>query len=113
MEYKDVRGGLQAFEVRTIKEGTSRRLALSGELDLSSADQLEEAIRQAELGGAAEIVVDLGDLEFMDSTGLSVLLSAHDRSRDDGQRLSFKSSRHEAVTKLLELTNTKEILDPS
>jgi anti-anti-sigma factor len=112
MEYSDVRGGLQAFEVRTVKDGGSWRLVLSGELDLASADQLEDAIRQAEEGGGLRIVVDLGDLRFMDSTGLAVLLRPQARSREDGQRLSFKPSKHEAVTKLLDLTETKEILNP-
>jgi anti-sigma B factor antagonist len=112
MEYSDVRGGLQAFDVRTVKDGGSWRLVLSGELDLASADRLEDAIRQAELDGDLRIVVDLGDLQFMDSTGLSVLLRAQARSRDNGQRLSFRRSNHEAVARLLDLTHTKEILDP-
>jgi anti-sigma B factor antagonist len=112
MEYSKDRTGPQFFEVRTFKDGGSWRLALSGELDLSSADQLEDAIRQAEEGDGLRIVVDLSDLEFMDSTGLGILLSANARSRENGHRLSFRPSRHEAVTRLLDLTQTKEILDP-
>ena len=112
MEHSEDRTGRQAFEVRTVRDGGSWRLALSGELDLASADQLEDAIRQAEKGGGLRIVVDLSDLRFMDSTGLSVLLRAHARSREDGQRLSFTPSRHEAITRLLDLTQTNEILHP-
>jgi len=112
MEQSEDRTEPQFFEVRTFKDGGSWRLTLSGELDLASADQLEDAIRQAEEGDGSRIVVDLSDLEFMDSTGLGLLLKAQARSRENGQRLSFKPSRHEAVTRLLDLTQTMEILDP-
>jgi len=112
MEQSEDRTEPQFFEVRTFKDGGSWRLTLSGELDLASADQLEDAIRQAEEGDGWRIVVDLSDLEFMDSTGLGLLLKAQARSRENGQRLSFKPSRHEAVTRLLDLTQTMEILDP-
>jgi anti-anti-sigma factor len=112
MEYSEGRTGLQTFEVRTVREGDSWRLALSGELDLASAYQLEDAIRMAEEGSGLRIVVDLGDLWFIDSTGLNVLLKAQARSRKNGQRLSFKPSRHEAVIRLLDLTQTTEILAP-
>jgi anti-sigma B factor antagonist len=112
MKSSEDRTGRQAFEVRTFREGGSWRLALSGELDLASADQLEDAIRMAEEGSGLRIVVDLGDLRFIDSTGLNVLLNAQARSRKNGQRLSFKPSRHEAVIRLLDLTQTTEILAP-
>jgi anti-anti-sigma factor len=112
MKSSEDRTGRQAFEVRTVREGGSWRLALSGELDLASANQLEDAIRMAEEGSGLRIVVDLGDLRFIDSTGLNVLLKAQARSRKNGQRLSFKPSRHEAVIRLLDLTQTTEILAP-
>jgi anti-anti-sigma factor len=99
----------QVFEVRTSREGGCVRLALSGELDLASADELDEVIRQAESGDGLRIVVDLADLRFIDSTGLNVLLKARARSRENGHRLTFEPSRHDAVTRLLTLTQTAEI----
>lgn len=54
-------------------------LRVRGELDLSSAHQLNQELRLAELSEAREIVVDLGGLSFMDSSGLHVLLRAADR----------------------------------
>jgi anti-anti-sigma factor len=108
MERSD-RTGSQVFEVRRIREAGCWRLALYGELDLASADRLEDAIREAERGGL-RIVIDLSDLQFIDSTGLSVLVRAHTRSREDGQRLSFRPSKHEAVARLLALTDTAKML---
>src|SRR4051794_27023055 len=97
------------FEVETIPRGDDLCLRLSGELDLASLDKLRDAIGVAEASKANKIVVDLGDLEFMDSTGLGVLLQAYTQSRRNGQRLRFAPSKHNAVTELIALTGTKEI----
>ena len=83
-------------------------IALSGELDLASVDQLDAALRDAEETDVGWIVVDLSDVSFIDSTGLAVLLRA--KSRSDG-RLSYIPSQHDAVTRLLELTGTIQMLD--
>jgi anti-anti-sigma factor len=56
-------------------------------------------------------VVDLSDLAFLDSSGLSVLLKASTRSREDGNRLSFVPSKHEIVTRLIAVTGTGEMFD--
>jgi anti-anti-sigma factor len=55
--------------------------------------------------------VDLSALSFMDSTALSVFLQAIKRDRRDGNRLSFVPSKHEAVTRLLALTDTAELFE--
>jgi anti-sigma B factor antagonist len=49
-------------------------LTLSGELDVASAPMLDEALDEACATEPTEIVIDLGRVEFMDSTGLSSLL---------------------------------------
>jgi anti-sigma B factor antagonist len=98
------------FKLRSERWGDAVHLGLSGELDLSSTENLDEAIRQAEKSDARAIVVDLTELQFTDSTGLSVLLGAYSRNRE-GRRLSFVPSRHEAVTRLLAITDTTEMLD--
>ena len=99
------------LEIKAHREGDSITIALSGEMDLSTADKLDSAIRNAEDTVIGQIVVDMTDLSFVDSTGLSVLLRARVRSREDGNRLCFVPSRHEAVTRLLALTATGEMLD--
>ena len=83
-------------------------IALSGDLDLATADELDAAIRAAEETDIGWIVVDLSDVSFIDSTGLSVLLHAKKRSYG---RLSCIPSNHDAVTRLLELTGTVQMLD--
>jgi anti-sigma B factor antagonist len=62
-------------------------IAAYGELDISTVDQLRSYLVRAEASDALQIVIDLSALHFMDSTGISLLLEAHARSRADGGRL--------------------------
>ena len=98
-------------DIKSKREGDSVTVAVAGEIDLSTADQLDAAIREAEKTETNRIVVDLSALSFVDSTGLSVLLDAIKRSRRDGNRLSFVPSKHEAVTRLFALTGTTEMFE--
>jgi anti-sigma B factor antagonist len=99
------------FEIDTVRAGPALWLRLSGELDLASVEKLEEAISVAEESTAREIVIDLAELEFMDSAGLAALLRAHTRTRQDGQRLRFLPSNHDGVTQLIAVTGTRKIFD--
>lgn len=85
-------------------------ITVSGELDLASVDQLDKVIREAEASPTSWIVLDLDGVTFMDSTGLGLLLAARRRSINNGNRLRFVRSRHEQVTRLLSLTDTRDLL---
>jgi anti-sigma B factor antagonist len=100
----DMRG--QPADIKSKRERDSVTVAVAGEIDLATSGQLDAAIREAEETEINRIIVDLSALSFVDSTGLSVLLEAIKRSRKDGNRLSFVPSKHEAVTRLLALTDT-------
>jgi anti-anti-sigma factor len=76
-------------------------LYLRGELDLGSVALLRGAL--AGLGGRA-VVIDLGDLTFMDSTGLAALL---EQSRSDGVQVRGARGR---VRVLLERTGVLDVL---
>jgi anti-sigma B factor antagonist len=59
---------------------------LDGDLDLASADQLREVFAVAEKAGYARVVVDLTEVDAVDSTGLAVLVAVHQhlvRSRSE------------------------------
>ena len=86
-------------------------LYLRGELDLASVGQLRSLL--GALGpDRRALVVDLSGLEFMDSTGLAVLLEAHARhTRDGGGGLRVRAAAGR-VRALLERTGTLRVLDP-
>jgi anti-sigma B factor antagonist len=59
--------------------GTARVISLAGELDLYNAGKVREALVEACGGSPERVVVDLGEVEFMDSTALGVLIEARTR----------------------------------
>lgn len=63
-------------------------LAPRGELDLATAPALEREMEALPWPQLAELVVDLADLSFIDSTGLSVLIRASQRAAAAGLRFS-------------------------
>ena len=84
-------------------EGTRHTLSLTGELDLSTVAELGEMIEQACSEGAVELVLDLRELSFMDSTGLSAILTAKERCDAHGCALLLTTPQPN-VRRLLELT---------
>jgi anti-sigma B factor antagonist len=60
------------------------RLRPAGELDVATVGRLETCIREAHEAGFRRLVVDLRGLDFMDSTGLTLLTRWTLESRRDG-----------------------------
>jgi anti-sigma B factor antagonist len=54
-------------------------ISVRGEVDLATVDRVRELLEEATCADAAEVWVDLTDAGFMDSTGLSALVEAHQR----------------------------------
>jgi anti-sigma B factor antagonist len=67
------------------------RIFLSGELDVSTDPDLLAQLQESHAHGVTEITVDLSELEFVDSTGLSVLVTMHKRARDEKTRFVLAS----------------------
>jgi anti-anti-sigma factor len=94
--------------IETRREGDVWTMRLLGELDLSNVEQLEEAFRGVEAAeGVEEIILDLGGLEFVDSTGLKLLLELSARSRADSNRLRMRDAVGQ-VRRVLEIAGAYE-----
>lgn len=98
------------LELETEQGDGQVRLALRGELDISSAKLLEDALETLEAGAPSTLVIDLRELEFLDSTGLRTLVSADQRARDAGRRLAIVRGP-EAVDRIFNVTRLDERLD--
>jgi anti-anti-sigma factor len=59
-------------------------LTLHGDVDLATCPVLRERLSST---GSPAVVVDLGDVPFLDSTGLGVLVAAHTRAAAEGRSL--------------------------
>lgn len=94
------------FTCVTRTEGPGvNRVTLSGELDMASAPQLADALSEASRDCMALLILDLSDLEFMDSTGLQTILTAHTRLAEADCRLVLIAGCHQ-VQQIFEITRT-------
>jgi anti-sigma B factor antagonist len=82
-------------------------LQLVGELDISSAPALRQQLTEL-LTSDGDVVVDLSGLTFMDSSGISVLIVAHKRARNQGRKMTL---RHPGgpVAKVLAISGTDQV----
>ena len=91
------------FNCEVTERGASVHVRPEGDLDMSTAPTVEEALRGAVDGGANHVVVDLRGLEFMDSTGLTLITRFNNESARDGFELALVPGKSR-VMRLFELT---------
>jgi anti-sigma B factor antagonist len=80
-------------------------LALRGELDVATVPRLAEPLREALAAGKTAVVIDLGELTFLDSTGLMVLLNGLRRVVRQGGNLAIVCT-NPTVLRLFDITGT-------
>ena len=98
------------FRLEVRNQGRATVIAVSGELDLASSPALQEELERAIGSDATVIVLDLGRLSFMDSTGLHVLVKAHQRAHEAGRRFVVTKGG-EQVQRLLDLTGVTDLME--
>ncbi len=92
-----------ALSIRAYEESDRHVLVLSGELDLSGVEAFLAAAEQLCDLGAREILVDITDVEFIDSTGLRAILAAKAECEERSCRFSMTHGTGQAE-RLFELT---------
>jgi anti-sigma B factor antagonist len=98
------------LSLRSFRDGsTSHLIELVGELDMTCAARLSDELERVEASDAQTIVLDLGRLTYVDSTGLRVFLLAAKRSAH-GDRLRLRGAT-DHVHRLLELTGAVAMLE--
>ncbi len=91
------------LRIDTRTDADTVTLVVEGEIDLASAPALEHELVRATRWSAQRIVLDFGAVDFIDSTGLQVLLRAHRRADRAGHVLVLKDLSA-AARRLLSLT---------
>lgn len=97
------------FQVEVRRNGAAAVVAVSGELDLASGPELEAELDQLSGPDIQLVVIDLRKLDFMDSTGLSILVRAHQRLAGEGTEMGLVKGSQQ-VQRLLDLTGVAERL---
>jgi len=85
------------------------RVLVSGELDLATAPRLDAALTRA-LTDADDLVLDLSNVTFIDSTGLSAILAGVSASQLNGSSLAISSTLAPQARKLFQLAGMESTL---
>jgi anti-sigma B factor antagonist len=101
----------EEFAIAEEDRGGRAWLTLSGELDLATAPDLEQLVNDR-VDAGREVVVDLRPLEFMDSSGIRVLVAAHARAGRTGARLIVVRPKSDsAIAKIVAVSGLESKLN--
>lgn len=100
----------QPFCFAVLRERGEVVVVLIGELDPASVDVLEREVRRLRMAGLDRVVVDLRPVEFMDSTGLRLLISLRNTAKREGHRLMVVPGPRQ-VQRIFDLTATRGLFD--
>jgi anti-sigma B factor antagonist len=96
------------IDVTTVGDDQIQLFGLGGTLDIATSPTLRAALLEAADRANHEIVVDLTQLEFLDSTGLGALIGAHKRAAEHGG--SVRLVAHEGqILRLLRITGLLDV----
>lgn len=88
----------------------SSTIVFEGDLDLTSAGLLREEILARRSAGARSLTIDLTRVEFIDSVGLSLLVTAYNRVKGEGAKLDMVLPTR--LRRVFEISGLIEVLDP-
>lgn len=83
-------------------------VTVAGDIDITSCRRLREVLVRLIDAGVTTVVLDLAHMDFVDSTGLDVLVGAQKRLRQRGGELVLRSPRP-AARRVLEITRLDRV----
>jgi len=98
---------LSEFSLQAERIGAVMHLRPRGDFDLIAAWQVEKALRDVDARDTREIVVDLRELTFIDSTGLQTITRGAQRAREQAMEFTIVRAPSE-MDRVFELTGTYE-----
>ncbi len=102
MEHEEI-----AFSVDTATADGRAVVTPRGELDMATQEQLRTALAEAARFGV--VVLDLGELRFLDTSGLRLILETAEASRRDGFRFAVRPGA-EPVQRLFEVAGVMDLV---
>lgn len=97
------------FDTRAALDGKVIVIEVPERLDLQNADEFRKKLNDLVEQGNYQIIIDLGNTNYVDSLGLSALVSRIAATRSNGGDIRFASPSG-FLLKLLELTHLKQII---
>ena len=103
---------VQDFKVEIIgPDGDCAVLQITGELDAYTAPFLRDRMRDLTAVGVRHVIVDLRGVDFLDSTGLGVLVGGLKRFREHGGSLAPVATKT-SILKIFQITGLTSVLPP-
>ena len=103
------KGGVEQLRVSVSGGDSYTVVALAGESDVYTYDQLRGALQDEAAKGVPLLVIDLSGLEFMDSTGVQVLLDIRVMMNDRGGKLALAAPQN-TVARVLNLVGADQLI---
>jgi anti-anti-sigma factor len=98
------------FRVSVQHQEGAARVVIAGELDLASVPEVDRVLLAVAIRDIDRLVVDLRDVDFIDSTGLRLLLSLRNDAKRIGYRLSLQPPRG-AAARIFRITGTRGLFE--
>ncbi len=98
------------FAITEEIRGETLFLSVAGELDLYTVPELAQRVEEKLVANLTTLTVDLGDLTFMDSSGLRLLIELDRRAKREPWTLRLLPSKHESAQTVLRLTGADTAL---
>jgi anti-sigma B factor antagonist len=96
------------LSVMSRREGTRTVISVSGEIDVYTAPTLRERLNELVAQGEYDLVVDMAGVEFLDSTGLGVLVGGLKRTRSHQGTLRLVCDQ-EKIIKVFRITGLTKV----
>lgn len=97
------------FKLDVDERGSTRVVRLEGECDMATAPQLQETLQQFRPPAVDQVILDLSDLTFLDSSGIGVIVAALKRLREADGELKIAGASG-PVLRVLEITGLDGII---
>jgi anti-sigma B factor antagonist len=91
------------------RRGDATVLSLTGDIDIHTAPELRDRLAQLHSDGAADVVVDLSAVNFLDSSALGAFVAAHHELAEKGGSLKLAAPRSH-VLKVFQITRLAEVI---
>lgn len=98
------------FGLRVAARGSGSVVYVTGEIDLDTAPRLRTCLDRLTAASDGDVVIDLGDVQYIDSSGLHVLLAARARLAGTARQLQL-SRPSEQVRLLLHVSGVGDLFD--
>jgi len=96
------------LDIRTKQDGDVCTITLDGEVDVYTAPRVKEQLVSLIQGGCRNVIVDLDNVGFIDSSGLGVLVSALRRARERDGAVRIVCTR-ENILKIFRITGLDKV----